>query len=170
MTRLYLQWIEIAVAAAGIVWAASRYYDRHLVTLTPDAVQTGGSVTADVRVQGLVEGGTLAGDLTSGKATFRLAGEHGTLDVAYDGPPPENLRELKTVVVVGRWDAGRRVFLAKDLALVTNYGFVVGSYLVALVPLAVFIFLMERRVRLLYSEIKQAKLYEPEPTTHVDAR
>ncbi|HET8761265.1 MAG TPA: cytochrome c maturation protein CcmE [Nitrospiria bacterium] len=170
MTRLYIQWAVIALAAAGIVWAASRYYDRHLVTMTPEAVQGSESGTSAVRVQGLVEGGTLAGDLVSGKATFRLAGEHGTLDVAYDGPPPENLRELKTVVVVGRWDAGRRVFLAQDLALVTNYGFVVGSYLVALLPLAVFIFLMERRVRLLYSEIKQAKLYEPEPTTHVDAR
>jgi cytochrome c-type biogenesis protein CcmE len=170
VTRLYIQWTVIALAAAGIVWASSRYYDRHLVTLTPEVLQGSESGTVPVRVQGRVEGGTLSGDPASGHASFRLAGEREAMDVEYNGPSPENLRELKTVVVVGRWDAARHVFLAQDLALVTNYGFVIGSYLVALLPLAVFIFLMERRVRMLYSEIKQAKLYEPEPTTHVDAR
>jgi cytochrome c-type biogenesis protein CcmE len=170
MTRLYVQWAIIALATLAVALAAWRYYDRHLVTLTADGVVSGGAGPAVVRVQGMVEGGTLTGDPTSGKAAFRLEGEDQSLQVEYDGPPPENLRELKTLVVVGRWDPGRRVFLAQDLALVTNYGYVVSAYAAALVPLAVFIFLMERRVRLLYSEIRQARLYEPEPTAHVDAR
>ena len=169
MTRLYVQWAVIALAAAVVTFAASRYYDRHLVTLTPEAV-TNASDGSNVRVQGLVEGGSLTGDPSAGQAAFRLRGLQDALQVEYQGPPPENLRELKTVVLVGRWDPERRVFLAQDLALIPNYGFVVSAYLVALLPLAVFIFLMERRVRLLYQEIKQTKLYEPEPTAHVDAR
>jgi hypothetical protein len=31
-----------------------------------------------------------------------------------------------------------------------------------MVPLALFLFLMERRVRLLYNEIKESKIYESE--------
>ncbi len=170
MTRLWVQWAVVALAAAIVAFSASRYYDQHLLTVTPEAVLDGGAGSELVRVQGLVEGGTLTGDASSGQAAFRLRGDRDALPVEYNGPPPENLRELKTLVVIGRWDAERRVFLAQDLALIPNYGFVVSAYLVALLPLALFTFLMERRVRLLYNEIKQAKLYEPEPAAHVDAR
>lgn len=170
MTRLWIQWAVIALAAAIVAFSASRYYDRHLLTVTPEAVAGGAAGSDIVRVQGLVEGGTLTGDVSSGQAAFRLGGDGNSLQVEYSGPPPENLRELKTLVVIGRWDAQQRVLLAQDLALTTNYGFVVSAYLVALLPLALFIFFMERRVRLLYHEIKQAKLYEPEPIAHVDAR
>jgi cytochrome c-type biogenesis protein CcmE len=170
MTRLYVQWTVVALAAAAVVFSASRYYSQHLLTVTPEAVLGGGAGAALVRVQGLVQGGTLTGDVSAGQATFRLGGDRDAVQVEYNGPSPENLRELKTLVVIGRWDPERRVLLAQDLALLPNYGFVVGAYLVALLPLALFIFFMERRVRLLYHEIKQAKLYEPEPTAHVDAR
>jgi cytochrome c-type biogenesis protein CcmE len=170
MTRLYVQWTVVALAAAAIVFSASRYYDSHLLTVTPEAVLSGGAGSALVRVQGLVQGGTLTGDVSAGQAAFRLGGDRDAVQVEYNGPSPENLRELKTLVVIGRWDSERRVLLAQDLALLPNYGFVVGAYLVALLPLALFLFLMERRVRLLYAEIKQAKLYEPEPAAHVDPR
>lgn len=170
MTRLYVQWSLVALAAAAIVFSASRYYDGNLLTVTPKTVLDGEAGSDLVRVRGLVEGGTLTGDASSGQAAFRLGGDRDALQVEYSGPPPENLRELKTLVVIGRWDSARRVFLAHDLALTPNYGFVVSAYLVGLLPLALFIFVMERRVRWLYHEIKQAKLYEPEPAAHVDAR
>ncbi|MFZ5861506.1 MAG: cytochrome c maturation protein CcmE [Nitrospirota bacterium] len=170
MTRLYVQWLVLSLAAALVAVAASRYYTRHLLTIPPEAVASGAAGADLVRVQGLVEGGTLTGDPASGHAAFRLGGDHDALQVEYNGPPPENLRELKTLVVIGRWDQERRVFSAHDLGLIPNYGFVVSAYLIALIPLALFIFFMERRVRLLYREIKDAKMYEPEPTAHVDAR
>jgi cytochrome c-type biogenesis protein CcmE len=170
MTRLYVQWTVVVVAAAIVSVAAFRYHDRHLVTFTPEAVADGAAGPDVVRVQGLVAGGTLMGDPSSGQAAFRLGGDRDAVQVEYNGPPPENLRELKTLVVIGRWDAERRVFAAHDFALIPNYGFIVSAYLVALLPLALFIFLMERRVRLLYAEIKQAKLYEPELPAHVDSR
>jgi cytochrome c-type biogenesis protein CcmE len=170
MTRLYVQWTVVALAATAIAFSALRYYNGNLLTVTPEAVLSGGAERTLVRVQGLVQGGTLTGNVSAGQAGFRLIGDRDAVQVEYNGPSPENLRELKTLVVIGRWDPEQRVLLAQDLALLPNYGFVVGAYLVALLPLALFLFLMERRVRLLYAEIKQAKLYEPEPVAHVDAR
>lgn len=164
MTRLYLQWTVIIIALVIVTMAAARYYDRHLTTVTPEAILEGTAGSGVVRVQGLVAAGTLEGDPSSGQVGFHLQGERHELPVQYNGPPPENLRELKTLVVVGRWDPAARVLSAHDLALVANYGFVVGAYLAGFLPLAVFVFAMERRVRLLYAEIKHTKLYEPEST------
>ncbi len=153
------------LAVAIVVAAAARYYERHLTTLTPEAVLAGAiQPGATARVQGHVAGGTLTGDPAAGQAAFQFTGARAEFPVQYAGPPPENLRELKTLVIVGRWDSAQGVFLAQDLALVPNYRFVVGAYLAGFLPLAVFVFAMERRVRLLYAEIKSTKLYEPEST------
>jgi len=170
VTRLYLQWTVITIAAALVAMAAARYYERHLITVTPEAVLEGAAGPGAVRVQGQVAAGTLEGNPEAGRATFHLSGEGAGLRVQYDGPPPENLRELKTLVVVGRWDSDANVFRAHDVALVTNHGFVVGAYLAGFLPIAVFLFAMERRVRALYAEMKRAKLYEPESVAHVDPR
>ena len=169
MTRLYLRWSALAVVAVVIAFLASRYFDRHLASFTPEDIVSRQPVAA-VRVIGLVKAGTLTGDAAAGHARFDLAGAQDTLPVQYDGPPPDNLRELKTLVVVGRWDPASAVFLAHDIALVTNYGFVVGAYLVGFFPLALFLFGMERRVTLLYREIKESRLYEPEKGDDVDPR
>ena len=169
MTRLYLRWSALVVVAAVIAFLASRSFDRHLASLAPEDVVSRQPV-AVVRVIGLVTGGTLTGDAAAGHARFDLAGSRDMLPVQYDGPPPDNLRELKTLVVVGRWDPASAVFLAHDIALVTNYGFVVGAYLAGFIPLAFFLFAMERRVTLLYREIKQSRLYEPEKGDDVDPR
>ena len=169
MTRLYLRWSALVVIAAVIAFLASRSFDRHLASVTPEDVVSRQPV-AVVRVIGLVKGGSLTGDAAAGHARFELAGLRDMLPVQYDGPPPDNLRELKTLVVVGRWDPASAVFLAHDIALVTNYGFVVGAYLAGFIPLAFFLFAMERRVTLLYREIKESRLYEPEKGDDVDPR
>ncbi len=169
MTGLYLRWSAFVIAAAVIVVLASRYFEQHLTSLTPEEVVSL-QPNRVVRVIGLVKGGTLHGDLESGHARFELAGAQEALSVQYDGPPPENLRELKTLVVIGSLDPSSGTFLAYELALVTNYGYVVGAYLIGLLPLAFFLFGMERKVALLYQEIKESKLYEPETPHHVDTR
>jgi hypothetical protein len=140
---------------------AYRHYERNVASLTPEEVLTERPDHV-VRMTGLVRGGTLRGNPAVGRARFELAGQRETLSVRYAGPSQENLRELKTLVVVGRWDPAARIFRAHDIATVSNYGFVLGAYLVGLVPLACFLFAMERKVGLLYKEIKESKLYEPD--------
>ena len=80
----------------------------------------------------------------------------------YDGPPPDNLRELKILVLIGTWNADAQVFEARDIGIVPNYGFIAGAYLLGLLPLALLLFAMTRRVHFLYDEIKASKLYEEE--------
>ena len=84
------------------------------------------------------------------------------IQVYYKGPKPDNLRELKTLILIGKWNPSNNVFEARDIGLVTNYGFVISAYLIGLIPLAIFLFAMSRRVRFLYEEIKTSKLYQEE--------
>ena len=98
----------------------------------------------------------------SHRAAFELAGEKEKVSVRYSGEAPANLRELKTLVVIGRWNSSARQFEAHEISLLPNYGFVTGAYLVGIIPLSLFLFGMERRVELLYNKIKTTKLYEPE--------
>lgn len=169
MTGLYLRWGAILAVAVILAVLASRYYDRNLASVAPDDILAG-STDRVVRVTGMVRAGTLKKEATSTRIRFDLAGMRETLAVQYDGPPQENLRELKTLVVIGRWDPTARLFQAHDIALVANYGFVVGAYVIGLVPLALFLFTMERKVDLLYHEIKQSKLYEPQAVGDADPR
>ena len=80
------------------------------------------------------------------------------------------MRELKTLILIGRWDAEAGLFRAHETALVSNYGFVASAYVIALISLVIFVFVMSRKVTYLYQEIKESKLYEPELDTHVDQR
>ena len=83
----------------------------------------------------------------------------------YQGPPLENIRELKTLVLIGRWDNQAQVFRAQDTALINNFGFVAAAYLISVMALGWMVFAMSRRVMVLFKEIKESKLYEPEADT-----
>ena len=161
MTAFYLRWGGILIVAMIIVGMTVQNYEQHLASLSPEQVMEH-SPQGEVRVQGLVQSGTLQGNLEEGTATFALGDDQTTLSVEYKGPPPENLRELKLLIVIGQWDPASRVFRARDLALLTHYGFVVSAYLVGLIPLLIVLFLMGRKVSLLFEEIKQSKLYQSE--------
>jgi hypothetical protein len=82
--------------------------------------------------------------------------------VEYAGPPFENIRELKTIVLLGHLDPESKIFKAKDTALINNFGFVAAAYAIAVLSLAWAIFAMSQRVMVLFKEIKEEKLYEPE--------
>ena len=69
---------------------------------------------------------------------------------------------MKILVLIGTWNAGAQVFEARDIGIVPNYGFIAGAYLLGLLPLALLLFAMSRRVHFLYDEIKTSKLYEEE--------
>lgn len=161
MKPLLVRWlIMLAVLAAVTALSVQRYY-RDVHTVAPaEIIRNGAADTA--RVLGMVEAGTLKAAPDGRNASFALLAEGTSLPVAYSGESPDNLRELKTLVVVGRWDPIARVFQARTIDLVPNFGFIVASYALTLIPLAVFVFLMERRVKLLYTEIKRSKVYTPE--------
>src|SRR3990172_13301289 len=122
--------------------------------------------TGTVRILGRVEAGSLSAlgqeETSLHRATFYLSGEREGLPVRYIGGIADNLREVKTMVVIGRWDLSTREFEAHEISLLPNYGYVAAAYLIGMIPIGFFLFLMERRVELLYNEIKAAKAYESE--------
>jgi large-conductance mechanosensitive channel len=69
---------------------------------------------------------------------------------------------LKILVFKGRWDPQEQVFRAQDAALLPNYGFVAAAYLISFLVLAWMVFAMNRRVMVLFKEVKESKLYESE--------
>jgi hypothetical protein len=110
----------------------------------------------------MVKSGTLSGVVEAGQATFDLIDGPTTIPVEYAGPPLENIRELKTIVLLGHLDHESKIFKAKDTALINNFGFVAAAYVVAVFSLGWAIFAMRQRVMVLFKEIKEEKLYEPE--------
>lgn len=161
MAWLYLRWVGIAALGLLIAVLGFRRYETQVRPITPEDLMRSRQ-TETVRVLGMVQAGSLTTDALAGRATFRLVGEKDAVLVHYTGAPTEAIRELKTLVVVGRWSPLGGALEAKEIALRPNYGFITAAYLLGLVPLGLFLFRMERRVRLLYNEMRQAKLYEPE--------
>lgn len=160
MKGLYLRWGGLVLVGFWIVASGAQYYDRNVRPLTPEQILKD-HPAGPVRMLGMVEAGSVVKEATSSQVLFFLAGNGQRIPVVYRGNDSDDLRELKTLVVVGQWDDANRRFLAQKIALVPNYGFITAAYLV-MVPMALFLFLMERRVRLLYNEIKESKIYEPE--------
>jgi cytochrome c-type biogenesis protein CcmE len=167
---LYLRWVVVIFVGLVIAWFAVQHYDREVKPITPEQVLEMGPV-GTVRVIGRVQAGSLritppvsrGGSLL---ADFELAGEQERLAVHYDGPEDDNLRELKTLVVVGHLNPvgspGGRRFEAHEFDLLPNYGFITAAYVLALIPLGLFLFGMERRVALLYTVMKETTVYQPE--------
>jgi hypothetical protein len=160
MKGFYFRWGVLLLVGLVITFFGAQRYVRDVRPLTLDQFLKA-PPAGPVRLLGMVESGSLAKEADSTQALFSLIGKDRRIPVVYNGKDPDNLRELKTVVVVGKWDDANQRFLAEGIDLVPNYGFITAAYLV-MVPLALFLFLMERRVRLLYNEIKESKIYESE--------
>lgn len=139
-------------------------YNREVSTIPPERLLAEQPLHT-VRVLGLVEAGSLVKGASGEPLHFMLSGGRAQVPVQYRGDDPENLRELKWLVIVGRWDPERRELEAEAISLVPNYGFVTSAYLVTLISLVLFLFHMERRVALLYIMIKGEKAYQPEEGT-----
>jgi cytochrome c-type biogenesis protein CcmE len=158
---LVVRWLILLAVLGTVTLLGAQRYDRDVRTVAPGDVVSGG-VAGTARVLGMVEAGTLKAAPDGRNASFVLVADGSAIPVIYSGESPDNLRELKTLVAVGQWDPIARVFQARVLDLVPNYGFIVSAYALTLIPLAAFVFVMERRVKLLYTEIKRSKVYTPE--------
>jgi cytochrome c-type biogenesis protein CcmE len=182
MTRLYLRWTVVLIGGVVLAGLAAQRYATDVRPLTPEQLRQ--SRPPDrVRVIGMVQPGSLAieaggksdgTDVAEMVASFNLAGElpgelageptglNDRLPVRYLGPADDNLRELKTIVIIGQLDGKSWQFVADRIDLIPNFGFISAAYLLGLIPLALFLFSMERRVTLLYTVIKETTLYKPE--------
>ena len=161
MMTFYARWGAILAGIIFLTILTNNHYQEDLATVLPQDI-LGSPSTEEIRLLGMVRGGTLQGNFASGDARFDVIEGTTSLPVQYHGPPPENLRELKRLVLIGKWNATAKVFEARDISLVTNYGYVMGAYLTGLLPLVLFVFAMSRKVSLLYAEIKESKLYQPD--------
>ena len=162
MTGFYARW---AILVGGLILLAMmtyQHYQRDLSTISLAAVLNQPATSETVRIQGMVKSGTLSGAIDQGQATFDLIDGSTTLPVEYSGPPLENIRELKTMVLIGHLDQGTKIFKAKDTALINNFGFVAAAYLLTVISMCWVLFAMSQRVMVLFKEIKEEKLYEPE--------
>ncbi len=162
MTGFYARW---AIMVGGIILLAMmtfQQYQRDLSTISLATVLNSPTTSEHVRIQGMVKSGTLTGAIEEGQATFELIDGPTTLPVEYAGPPLENIRELKTMVLIGHLHHETKTFKAEDTALINNFGFVAAAYLVTVITLCWAMFAMSQRVMVLFKEIKDEKLYEPE--------
>jgi len=159
VTRLSVRWIAILAVGAVIVFLGIRRYQNEVAAVAVDLFAANPGEGA-VRVVGRIAAGSVTSE--TGGRSFDLAGEKGAIRVRYVGPENDDIRDLKTLVMTGRWDAGERLLIADRIALAPNVEFVVAAYLVGLVPLAFFLFQMERNVASLYTEIKEEAVYTPE--------
>ena len=161
MKSFYAKWGGLLLAIILLGLLTFQHYQKDLAVVSPQEVLAQSS-HGEVRLLGMVRGGTLQGHVDDGQAQFEVIDNDSAISVQYQGPPPDNLRELKVLVLIGTWNPTSQVFEARDIGLVTNYGYVLGAYFIGLFPLLVFIFGMSRKVGLLYAEIKESKLYQPE--------
>jgi len=160
MKGFYFRWAGLLLVGAVITCLAAQHYVQAVRPLVPAQVLSG-HPAGPVRMLGMVEAGSLTKEAETNVVSFSLTHNGQRIPVVYQGNDPDNLRELKTLVVVGEWDETTGHYMAHEIDLVPNYGFITAAYLV-MIPMALFLFLMERRVRLLYNEIKSSKIYESE--------
>lgn len=165
MKSFYIRWAALLALTLVIGGFGAGRYLQEVKALTPGEVLRS-QPSGTVRVLGTVQAGSLVregfeSEGASGTARFSVGADSG-LAVVYRGVKPDNLRELKTLVLRGRWDPDSKQFQADKISVVPNYRFVTAAYLVAILPLGIFLFLMERGVRKLFFEIKETTVYEPE--------
>ncbi|MFQ5598320.1 MAG: cytochrome c maturation protein CcmE [Nitrospiria bacterium] len=161
MTRVYIRWAVLSLLFGTIGILGFVRYNRDVRTISPKALLES-PAGAHIRLLGMVEPGSLIENAAEGTVHFDISGEGRKIAVKFSGSDEEILRELKTIVVVGQWHRETGELVAQEIALNPNYGFITSAYLLSLIPLAFFIFHMERKVALLYIMIKEERAYQPE--------
>ena len=163
MKTFYLRWGGILAVGLVLGFLGGQRYYREVSAISPG--QAFNHPDQMVRVQGRIEAGSLVVEPLLHKATFEIAGEKEKLPVQFTGDELDNFRELKVIVLLGKWNSSTRRFESQKTALTPNYGFITAAYLVGLIPLGFFLFKMERKVSILYALIKREKIYQPEESS-----
>jgi len=162
MKRLYLYWSGMVIVGALLAVLATTRYCRDVAAVSVDDSLSTPPTSQSVRVFGRVKGGSLKQDEAG--IRFQLSGTSKTLSVQYLGEDTEAIRDLKGLAITGRWEGSIQTFIAQKIALLPHYEYVTAAYIIGLLPMLLFVFHMQRRVVLLYRDIKQERAYEPIPT------
>jgi cytochrome c-type biogenesis protein CcmE len=166
MKWVYIRWGGVLMIAAIIGVLGIQRYNRDVTVISPHHLLHD-QPTQTVRILGMVEAGSIRKEGEGSSVAFQLSAEGVKLSVRYLGEESENLRDLKTLVVAGKWNSTSQTFEADKIALVPNYGFITAAYLASLIPMGLFLFNMERKVAMLYILIKEEKIYQPEEPLEV---
>jgi len=161
MKRFYIRWTVLVLIFGSIGIMGFVRYNREVKTISPQTLLASESAP-DIRLMGMIHPGSFVRASGDEPFRFKLTEDGAKIDVVFSGDDTDTLRELKTIVAIGRWDRDAGRFDASDIALIPNYGFISSAYLLTLIPLAFFLFFMERRVVILYVMIKEEKLYQAE--------
>jgi cytochrome c-type biogenesis protein CcmE len=157
MKQLYLRWIGVLAIGIFLVFLGARRYCHDVATFPIERL-TAEAPSGEVRILGQIVANSIAPSAEG--LGFQLTDPPETLTVLYTGKETDEIRDLKTLVMIGKWDGAAKRLVADRTAIRPNYHFVVAAYLVGLIPVALFLFRMEYRVAKLYSEIKETKVYE----------
>ncbi|WDT77143.1 MAG: cytochrome c maturation protein CcmE [Candidatus Manganitrophus sp.] len=166
MKWFYIRWGGVLIVAVIIGVLGIQRYNRDVTTISPHHLLHD-QPTQTVRILGMVEAGSIRKEGDGGPVAFQLSAEGVKLSVRYLGGESENLRDLKTVVVGGKWNPTMQTLEADKISVVPNYGFITAAYLASLIPMGLFLFNMERKVAMLYIQIKEEKVYQPEEPLEV---
>ncbi|MEK7703286.1 MAG: cytochrome c maturation protein CcmE [Nitrospirota bacterium] len=159
LRKIYIRWGILLIILGAIGVLGLLRYQKEVVSLSPAALLRERSDQV-VRVRGTVVPGTLLkGEL---EVTFDIEEGKTRMRARYIGKDDDNLRELKLLVLEGVFDPGGMVFSARKILVNPHYGFVLAAYLISILPLAFFLFSMERKMILLSILIKEEKAYQPE--------
>ncbi len=162
MMSFYIRWAVLILIFGSIGCMGLARYNREVKTLSPKDLLASESASG-LRLMGMIDAGSFVRTTGSEPTRFNLSEDGEKVAVVFSGDDVDDtLRELKTVVVIGGWDREANQFAASEMALIPNYGFISGAYLLSLIPLAFFLFFMERRVAILYVMIKEEKVYQAE--------
>jgi len=159
MKVFYFRWGVILVLGLMVVSQGVQRYYRDVVTLSPVELIHQSPVET-VRVMGTVIGGSLMRKDSQNDLFFVIEDQGREIPVHFIGSEAEGLRELKTIVVEGRWDSSTGELKGERIRVIPNYGFISAAYLFSFIPIILFLFHTERKVKLLYSQIKETKVYE----------
>jgi len=162
MKHFYIRWALLLLIFGGIGCMGVLRYNLEVKTLSPQDLLESESASG-LRLMGMIDAGSFVRASGNKPFRFNLSEDGKKIPVVFTGEDVDDaLRDLKTIVVIGQWDREASQFAASDIALIPNYGFISGAYLLSLIPLAFFLFFMERRVAILYVMIKEEKIYQAE--------
>jgi cytochrome c-type biogenesis protein CcmE len=102
--KLVIGGVLIAGLVAYVAYRGAAASWQYYLTADECLSESKSVVGHRLRVSGRIAAGTLALDNARTRASFALAGDHGSLSVVCSGPLPANLAEGVAVLVEGRLD------------------------------------------------------------------
>lgn len=146
------RWLLVALLLGAVTALAFQRYQNEVSSLTPAGFGTV-AASQSIRVLGRVQAGSLR--IAAGEARFILESEGAQVNVLYNGPDLDTLRELKTILTSGEKQADGSLH-ADTVSIAPNYAFIAAAFGAVGMILLLFAFLVEMRLRRMENELRPA--------------